>query len=77
MQFHETHFDHYLNAHQENSLHPTLTVAYNQFPPKLANLKNLIFYGPKGCGKYTQMLAAIKKYSPSELKYEKKNKCDL
>jgi len=72
MQFHETHFDHYLNAHQENSLHPTLTLAYNQFPPKLANLKNLIFYGPKGCGKYTQMLAAIKKYSPSELKYEKK-----
>ena len=72
MQFHETHFDHYLNAHQENSLHPALTVAYNQFPPKLANLKNIIFYGPKGCGKYTQMLAAIKKYSPSELKYEKK-----
>lgn len=72
MKLHETHFDHYLNHHNENSLHPSLTLAYKKFPPKLAQLKNLIFYGPKGVGKYTQMLAAIKKYSPSELKYEKK-----
>jgi hypothetical protein len=72
MQFHETHFDHYLNAHAENSLHPALALTYKKFPAKIANLKNLIFYGPKGVGKYTQMLAAIKKYSPSELKYEKK-----
>ena len=72
MQFHETHFDHYLNANAENSLHPSLSLAYKKFPPKLSQLKNLIFYGPKGVGKYTQMLAAIKKYSPSELKYEKK-----
>jgi hypothetical protein len=72
MKFHETHFDHYLTAHQENSLHPSLALAYKKFPPKLAQLKNLILYGPPGVGKYTQMLAAIKKYSPSELKYEKK-----
>lgn len=72
MKFHETHFDHYLSAHQENSLHSTLNLAYKKFPSKIANLKNLIFYGPKGVGKYTQMLAAIKKYSQSELKYEKK-----
>ena len=72
MKFHETHFEHYLNAHGENSLHPTLTELYKKFPEKLATLKNLIFYGPSGVGKYTQMLASIKKYSPSELKYEKK-----
>jgi hypothetical protein len=72
MKFHETHFEHYLTAHQENSLHSSLTLAYKKFPSKIANLKNLIFYGPKGVGKYTQMLAAIKKYSASELKYEKK-----
>jgi hypothetical protein len=35
-------------------------------------LGNLIFYGPGGIGKYSQMLYAIKKYSHSELKYEKK-----
>jgi hypothetical protein len=33
---------------------------------------NLIFYGPSGVGKYSQMLHSIKKYSPTELKYEKK-----
>jgi len=72
MKLHETHFEHYLNAQAENSLHPNLALAYKKFPPKLANLKNLIFYGPKGVGKYTQMLTALKRYSPSELKYEKK-----
>jgi hypothetical protein len=35
-------------------------------------LKNLIFFGPSGTGKYTQMLKSIKRYSPTELKYEKK-----
>ena len=72
MKFHETHFEHYLTANSENSLHPTLTELYKKFPEKLADLKNIIFYGPSGVGKYTQMLASIKKYSPSELKYEKK-----
>ena len=72
MKFHEIHFEHYLNANSENSLHPTLTELYKKFPEKLTDFKNLIFYGPSGVGKYTQMLACIKKYSPSELKYEKK-----
>jgi hypothetical protein len=72
MKIQETHFDHYIQLHKENSLHPQLAATYKKFPERLANMKNLIFYGPKGVGKYTQMLAAIKKYSPSELKYEKK-----
>jgi len=72
MKFHEIHFENYLNANSENSLHPNLTELYKKFPEKLADLKNLIFYGPSGVGKYTQMLSCIKKYSPSELKYEKK-----
>ena len=72
MKFYETHFEHYLNSHNENSLHPTLTEMYKKFPEKLADLKNLIFYGPSGVGKYTQMLASLQKYSPSDLKYEKK-----
>ena len=50
MQFHETHFDHYLNAHAENSLHPALALTYKKFPPKITNLKNLIFYGPNSVG---------------------------
>ena len=72
MKYYETHFENYIVSHEENSLHPKLKEMYKHFPDKINNLKNLIFYGPKGVGKYTQMLAAIKKYSPSELKYEKK-----
>jgi len=72
MKIHETHFDNYIQSYNENSLHPQLSKVYKNFPEKLSNLKNLIFYGPNGVGKYTQMLASIKKYSPSELKYEKK-----
>jgi hypothetical protein len=41
-------------------------------PEKVENLKNIILYGPKGVGKYTQALQCIKKYSNSELKYEKR-----
>jgi len=72
MKLHETHFDNYIQLNNENSLHPELVKVYKNFPEKLCNLKNLIFYGPNGVGKYTQMLSSIKKYSPSELKYDKK-----
>lgn len=72
MKISEMHFEHYLSANNENSLHPNLNEMYKKFPEKLPELKNLIFYGPSGVGKYTQMLACLKKYSPSELKYEKK-----
>jgi len=72
MKFHETHFEDYIARHQAHSLHPSLSQVYKWFPKKLKDLKNIIFYGPKGVGKYTQMLTAIKGYSPTELKYEKK-----
>ena len=72
MKFYDTHFEDYIRSNNQISLHPTLTKMYKTFPESLRNLKNLIFYGPKGVGKYTQMLTAIKKYSPTELKYEKK-----
>ena len=69
MKFFETHFEEYTN---KENLHPKLEKLYHGFPAKLQELKNLIFYGPSGTGKYTQMLRSIKKYSPSELKYERK-----
>jgi hypothetical protein len=70
MKFHETHFEEYI--HVKNNLHPKLEKIFAKFPENIFDLKNLIFYGPSGVGKYTQMLKAISKYSPSELKYEKK-----
>ena len=72
MKFHETHFEEYVMESETNNLHPKLNKMYMNFPKSLHNLKNMIFYGPPGVGKYTQMLRSIRKYSPSELKYEKK-----
>jgi len=72
MKFLESHFEEYTNEVCKMNLHPKLEKIYSHFPDTLENLGNLIFYGPSGVGKYSQMLYSIKKYSPSELKYEKK-----
>lgn len=72
MKFYETHFEDYINTNEKMNLHPKLEKIYQRFPSNIHQLKNLIFFGPAGTGKYTQMLKSIKKYSPSELKYEKK-----
>ena len=72
MKFLETHFEEYTNAVIKENLHPKLDKLFNKFPKSLDKLGNLIFYGPSGVGKYSQMLYSIKKYSPTELKYEKK-----
>ena len=72
MKFHETHFEEYINSNQKLNLHAKLDKIYKRFPKNIRELKNIIFYGPSGVGKYTQMLKSIKKYSPTELKYEKK-----
>ncbi len=68
----ETHFEEYINEVNRYNLNPKLEKQYKRFPDNIEQLGNLIFYGPSGVGKYSQMLHAIKKYSPSELKYEKK-----
>jgi|TARA_B110000967_G_scaffold45228_1_gene45429 DNA polymerase III delta prime subunit len=72
MKFLDTHFDDYIQSSTDISLHPKLQKIYSNFPQDINKLHNLIFYGPSGVGKYTQFLNAIQKYSPSELKYEKK-----
>ena len=73
MKFYETHFEEYITENQRENLHPKLDKIYEKFPKTLAEFKNLIFFGPSGIGKYTQMLKSIKIYSPTKLKYEKKN----
>jgi len=70
MKFLEDHFDEYLTANRRFNLHPTLAKLYGKLPKN--KMSNIIFYGPSGVGKYTQMLVAIKKYSATELKYEKR-----
>ena len=70
MKFYESHYEEYIN--QKENLHPKMNKIISKFPKQLRDLKNIIFYGPSGIGKYTQMLCSIKKFSPTELKYEKK-----
>ena len=67
-----TSFDDYIEKNNKVSLHPNMCKVIKQFPDSITDLQNIIFYGPKGIGKYTQVLSTIKKYSPSGLKYEKK-----
>ena len=72
MKFYETHFEEYITEVNRVNLHPKLEKIYEKFPKNINELKNLIFFGPSGTGKYSQMLKSIKKYSNSELKYERK-----
>jgi len=69
----DNHFEQYVEAAVSNPLHPKLKTLYaTAFPSKISELKNLIFYGPQGTGKYSQVLSCISRYSPTHLKYEKR-----
>ena len=72
MKYQETNFAEYINSAKKQNLHTDLAHIYKFFPNKLHDLSNLIFFGPPGIGKYTQVLYSIQKYSPSKLKYERK-----
>ena len=72
MKFYETHFEDYIISCKKTNLHPKLHKVLDKVSNNISQISNLIFYGPSGVGKYTQLLNFIKKYSPTELKYEKK-----
>lgn len=72
MKFLETHFREYTGEVERQTLHPAADKWFRHFPEQPSDLKNLIYYGPPGIGKYSQVLHSIQKYSPSKLKYEKK-----
>jgi hypothetical protein len=55
----------------DNDLHNIKYNKYSEFS-SFDNFKNLILYGPGGIGKYTQSLQILKKFSSSNLKYERK-----
>jgi hypothetical protein len=72
MKYYETHYEDYTSAVEIYNIHPELTPIWRTFPKRIAQFENLIFFGPSGTGKYSQVLHLLKRYSPSELKYEKK-----
>ena len=67
MKFYETHFEEYVSSVKRMNLHQNLNRYWKYFPESIENLGNLIFYGPSGVGKYSQMLYSIKKYYKNAL----------
>lgn len=72
MKYYETTFDEYIKAKKEYDIHPEINIIKQNLPTNIYDVKNMIFYGPTGIGKYSQVLDILKMYSPSELKYERK-----
>ena len=73
MKTNDNHFEAHVDSAIACPLHPKLKTLYSTaFPSSVDRLRNLIFYGPPGTGKYSQMLACISRYSPTNLKYEKR-----
>ena len=56
MKFLDTHFDDYIQSSNKILLHPSLKKIYDCFPVNMSDLRNMLFYGPSGVGKYTQVL---------------------
>ncbi len=72
MKYYETTFEDYINATKQKNIHIELTEIYNSISNKVDCNKNIIFYGPSGVGKYSQILLLLQKFSPTNLKYESK-----
>lgn len=72
MKLSKIHFEEYLSSNEKEDLHPSLNNIYKKLPSNIHDLPNIIIYGPSGVGKYTQVLKILKRYSPSDLKYDKK-----
>jgi hypothetical protein len=72
MRFFESHFIDYVHKVDEYSLHPVIKKTFATFPQDIDSLPNIIIHGPSGIGKYSHSLYLISRYSPSNLKYEKR-----
>ena len=72
MKFCEGKFEEYIKKYKKTNLHPEIDDILTQLPDKIENHPNIILFGPSGVGKYTQALQYISKFSPTNLKYERK-----
>lgn len=72
MKYLSSKFEEYVSNCEKKNLHKNKAQLFNSMSKNLMTHNNLIFYGPDGVGKYTQALNYIKKFSPTNLKYERK-----
>lgn len=72
MKYYESLYEEYIYSVEKFNIHSELIPIWEKFPKNLKDIDNMIIYGPPGIGKYSQVLSLLKKYSPSNLKYDKK-----
>ena len=72
MKYYASKFEEYLNTSETVNLHSNIEPVYKTMGDNIEDQCNLIFYGPAGVGKYTQVLNYIKKFSQSNLRFERK-----
>jgi DNA polymerase III delta prime subunit len=72
MKYLSSRFDEYIAECEKKNIHSNMKPIFSSLQNNINKLSHLIFYGPPGIGKYTQSLMFIKKFSQSNLKYERK-----
>lgn len=72
MKYLSSKFEDYINECEKCNLHEKMKPLFESMSNNLEKQNNLIFYGPSGIGKYTQVLNYIKKFSATNLKFERK-----
>ena len=72
MKYLSSRFDEYIAECEKKNIHSNMKPIFSDLQNNINKLSHLIFYGPPGIGKYTQSLMFIKKFSISNLKYERK-----
>ena len=72
MKYFSSKFEEHIIENQKYNIHSNMEDFYNSMNNDFKKQNNLIFYGPSGIGKYTQVLRYIKKYSPTNLRFERK-----
>lgn len=72
MKYFSSKFEEYINDCKKYNMHQKMSNLYDNMSDELSKQNNLIFYGPPGIGKYTQVLNYIKKFSPTNLRFERK-----
>ena len=65
-------FANIINNYNSSKVISKYSSYFDSLDDDLNNMPNMLFYGPPACGKYSEALRLINKYSPSQLKYEKK-----
>lgn len=72
MKFLETSFNDYIQKVEELNIHKNNEKIIDKIPKQFDELNNILLYGPKGIGKYSQSLYIIKQFSNTNMKFEKK-----